>query len=59
MTEIINQLSLDDKSNPRYTLLNGVLYYKGRMVVGEATKFENKLLQLYNNSPLGGRSEMH
>lgn len=59
VTEIISQLNLDDKSNHGYTLLNGVLYYKGRMVVGEATDLRKKLLQLYHNSPLGGHSGMH
>lgn len=43
--ELIGQLSIDDKSNLGYTLLNGVIYYRGRMVVGEATDLREKLLQ--------------
>lgn len=52
--ELLEQLSVNGDCRPSYALSNGLIRYKGRLVIGENMTLRNQILQLLHNSPLGG-----
>ena len=52
--ELLEQLSIDDNSKPRYTILNGLLRYQGRLVAGDCENLRKRILQTLYESPIRG-----
>lgn len=52
--KLLQQLSVQADSKPNYTLQAGILHYKGRIYVGEATELRSKILQSFHASVFGG-----
>lgn len=48
-TEIMRKLSLDKDAQPGYQLQKELLWFKGRIYVGENTDLRKQLLELYHN----------
>ena len=42
--ELLQQLALDSTSNPAYTLHQGILRHKGRILVGKDTTLQQQLI---------------
>jgi transposase InsO family protein len=53
--ELITKLSIDPNAVPNYSL-QGVLRYKGKLVIGDNTSLKTKLLDSFHKSALGGHS---
>lgn len=53
---LIDQLQLQPDSKRHYTYVNGVLRYKGRIVVVQSSEWCRKLLHDFHSTPLGGHS---
>jgi len=56
LKKIMEDLKSDPESYRNYTLENGRLHYKGRMVLSASSSWIPKLLHEYHTTPLGGRS---
>jgi hypothetical protein len=54
--DIIQQLVVDPKSKPPYTLVNGLLRHKGCIWIGEQKVLQDKIFQAFHDSPIGGHS---
>lgn len=50
---------LTPEANPEYTLLEGPVRYKGRILVGAAGNIKTKILQPIHESDVGGHSGIH
>lgn len=50
------QLAVAPQGNPPYTLTNGVIRYKGKILVGSNTELRQSLLTAFHTSELGGHS---
>nr|XP_034889166.1 uncharacterized protein LOC118029398 [Populus alba] len=55
---IITQLQQDPNSYPFYAWMNGHLYRKGKLVVGNNPDLQGQLISLYHDSALGGHSSI-
>ena len=53
---LLEQLIIDPASKEGYTLANGVMRLKGRLVVGNCTELKKKILRALHESPIGGHS---
>ena len=56
LKEILAQLIVNPTAVPNYTLANGLVRYKGRLVVGDDTILKEKILKALHCSPIGGHS---
>jgi len=56
LKKIMEELRRNPKSHGNYTLENGKLHYKGRMVLSSSSSWIPKLLQEYHTTPMGGHS---
>ncbi|KAJ1701330.1 hypothetical protein LUZ63_001109 [Rhynchospora breviuscula] len=55
--EIKNKaVSQAGESDPTYSIKNGILRYKGRLCVGNAGDWRNKIMQCLHDSSIGGHS---
>ena len=54
--ELLQDLSLDHASHPNYTLKSGILRYKNKIYIGNATDLKQKLFQAFHASSFGGHS---
>ena len=52
--ELMEQLTLNQVNKPNYTLRNGLLRYKERMVIGDNDSIKKKILEALHNSPVRG-----
>jgi hypothetical protein len=50
------KLSMDSGVASNYTLKNGLLRYKSRILIGNAPAFHNQLITVMHESALGGHS---
>jgi hypothetical protein len=48
------QLRISPTAIPNFTLVNGILRYKGKIFIGSTTDVRKKLLESFHNSALGG-----
>jgi hypothetical protein len=55
-TQILQQVLINEQDVPHYTVHSGVLIYKGRVCIGNATELRNKILTALHSSPIGGHS---
>ena len=58
LVKIITQLQQDPDSHPLYAWMNGHLYRKGKLVVGNNSDLQGQLISLYHDSALGGHSDI-
>lgn len=56
LKKIIEELQQDPDSHPSYTIENGKLHYKGRLVLSSTSVWIPKLLQEFHTTPTGGHS---
>ncbi|KAJ8629802.1 hypothetical protein MRB53_023125 [Persea americana] len=56
LTKIAEQLLLDPSSIPHYSMQNGILRYKGRIVLPSSSPWCIKILHDFHHGPLGGHS---
>ena len=54
--DLITKLSVDANAVPNFTLQNGILRYKGRVLVGTSGSLKSLLLDTFHKSALGGHS---
>ena len=54
--DLITKLSVDANAVPNFTLQNGILRYKGRVLVGTSGSLKSLLLDIFHKSALGGHS---
>lgn len=54
--EMIRILLIDAVAKPHYSLQEGLLYYKGRLYIGQDSKLKDQLLNNAHNSALGGHA---
>jgi hypothetical protein len=52
----LQELAVNKGSNPNFTLHSGILRYKGRIYIGQATDLKLKLFQTFHASAIGGHS---
>lgn len=52
----ITQCSVDKENNGSYSYRNGILRFKNKVVVGNATALRQELLKTFHSSELGGHS---
>lgn len=55
-TDLITKLSIDSQAMPNYTLSNGLIRYKGKLLIGANGELRQQLLQSFHQSALGGHS---
>lgn len=56
LQKIITALHQDPLSKPGFSLTNGTLLYKGRLVIPSSSPWISKLLTEFHNTPTGGHS---
>lgn len=56
MRELLQQLVVDPSTKPGYTLINGLIRNKGRLVIGDDENLRKKIVETLHNSPIGGHS---
>lgn len=54
--QLIEKLSVAPTSVTNYTLMNGILRFKARIVIGDNGNMKAQLLQSFHQSALGGHS---
>jgi hypothetical protein len=59
LLKIISNLTTDLSLHPQYTWLNDHLYRKGKLVVGNNSTLQGKLISIYHDSAIGGHSRCH
>ena len=61
--ELLTQWSIGPSNKPGYTLSNGLLWFRGQVMVGDNDQLRNQILQSLHGSPLeshlGIRSTYH
>ena len=57
--KILNRLAVEPKNVEGYALVEGMLRYNGRIVIGDSKGLKKKILQSLHESTLGGHSEIH
>ncbi|KAG8383114.1 hypothetical protein BUALT_Bualt05G0151100 [Buddleja alternifolia] len=57
--KLIQKITRDPNSKPKYAWHGGVLTRKGRVVLGNYGALKKELLQYFHNSPIGGHSGIH
>ncbi|KAH6786761.1 hypothetical protein C2S52_006313 [Perilla frutescens var. hirtella] len=55
-TEVLSAKLVDKDSHPEFQLINGLLRYNGRLVVGNTPELRTSLLSALHNSAYGGHS---
>lgn len=55
-TKILNELEENHLSHPGYTVVSGLLRYKGKIVLGLGSDFRAKILEAMHSSSYGGHS---
>ncbi|KAH6786813.1 hypothetical protein C2S52_006365 [Perilla frutescens var. hirtella] len=54
--DIIAAKHVDPEAYPKFTLTQGILRYKGRVVIGNTQELKAKILTTMHNTPYGGHS---
>jgi len=53
--QLLTELKLSSKTN-RFSLVQGVIRYKGRIWLGHSPSFQKQVMQALHSSPIGGHS---
>jgi len=56
LQELLPQLSVHPHNQNGYTLTNGVIHYKGRIVIGNDEQLKARIMQAMHDSTVGGHS---
>ena len=56
MKELKEQLTLNSNSKPGYTLNQGIMRHRGRLVIGDNEILKKKILSSLHESPVGSHS---
>ena len=56
LRSLVSQLQAQPHATGIYTWSNGVLFRKGKIVVGPDLQLQNQLISLYHDSSFGGHS---
>lgn len=59
LVKIIKELEGNPDSHPQYTLENGRLHYRGRLVLAANSTWIPRLMQEFHSSPTGGHSGVY
>ena len=54
-SHLLQELAIQSPSG-QYNLKDGLIYYKSRIWIGNATSLQNKILHAFHSSPVGGHS---
>jgi len=54
--ELLQKLSIDPAAVPYYSLREGILRYKGKLVIGDNGQLKTQLLETFHQSAFGGHS---
>ncbi|CAN6347636.1 unnamed protein product [Urochloa humidicola] len=54
--QMISKLSIDGQAIPNYSLHNGILRYKGKLVIGANADLRKQLITTFHSSVFGGHS---
>jgi hypothetical protein len=52
--EVEEQLRISPTVVPNFTLVNGILRHKGKILIGSTTNHRARLIESFHNSALGG-----
>jgi len=55
-TKLLSHLAINPEAVPHYSLVQGVIRYKGRIWLGSSKAIQQQVLQAFHASPLGGHS---
>jgi hypothetical protein len=55
-TKLLQELAINKDSNPKFSLHNGILRYKGKLYIGQSTDLRTRLFHAFHSSSLGGHS---
>ena len=58
LCKLMSDLERDQDSHPGYTLVQGRLMFKGRLVVPKGASIITTLLKEYHDGPIGGHSRV-
>ena len=56
LKKIMEELKINPETHGNYTLENGRLHYKGRMVISASSSWIPRLLHEFHTTPLGGHA---
>lgn len=59
LQDVLQKLEQGVLDQQRYTMKDGLLFYKGKFYIGAFTDMRNQILQLLHSSPQGGHSGYH
>ena len=54
--DLLAKLSVDPQALLNYTLVNDLLRFKRKLVIGDNTDFKKQLMEIFHTSALGGNS---
>ena len=55
-TKLLSELAINPESVPQYSLVQGVIRYKGRIWLGSSKAIQQQVLTAFHASPMGGHS---
>jgi hypothetical protein len=57
--ELLVKVQTDPVAYPHYKIIDGLLFFKGKLFIPRTSSFKNVLLEEYHSSTLGGHSGIH
>jgi hypothetical protein len=54
--ELLAKLSIDPQAEIHYTMNNGILRYRGKIVVGDSSELRTSIIKNFHSTALGGHS---
>jgi hypothetical protein len=54
--KLLQELAIDKNAHPHFTMQSGILRYKGRIYIGQATDLKGKIFSSFHSSIFGGHS---
>jgi hypothetical protein len=55
-TKLLQEMTINKDSHPRYTIQSGVIRYKGRLYIGSGEGLQGKIFDSFHSSIFGGHS---
>lgn len=59
LQQLMSQVQEDPNSHPDFQVLQGILFYKGKLYIPSSSSIKNILLDEFHSSPVGGHSGIH
>jgi hypothetical protein len=57
--QLLVQIQLQPEAYPHYRVLDGLIFFKGKLFVPSKSSFKQTLLEEFHSSPVGGHSGIH